>query len=139
MEIRTKRAISGVLALSALYVGAWAELAPDSFYRSFPGAGHHWVSMLGPYNEHLIRDVGGLYLVLAAITLWAAVRPRPESLALVATGWLVFSVPHFVFHIVHLDPMSAADQAGNIVALGGTIVLAALLFIPAATGSRKGL
>jgi hypothetical protein len=139
MEIRTKRSISGVLALSALYVGAWAELAPESFYRSFPGAGHHWVSTLGPYNEHMTRDVGGLYLALAAITLWAAVRPRAESLALVANGWLVFSVPHFVFHMFHLDPMPAADKAGNIIALGGTVVLAALLLVPTATGSRKGL
>lgn len=138
MNNRTKRSISGALALTAAYVGVWAELAPESFYRSFPGAGHHWVSTLGPYNEHLTRDVGGLYLALAAISLWVAVRPRPESFALVAAGWLAFSVPHFVFHMFHLDPGDATDKAGNIVALGGTVVLAALLLIPTSRISAAG-
>jgi hypothetical protein len=137
MEIRTKQSISGVLALSAVYVGGWAELAPESFYRSFPGGGHHWVSPLGPYNEHLTRDVGGLYLALAAVTVWAVLRPRRETLALVATGWLVFSVPHFVFHVLHLDAGSAVDKAGNVVALGGTVVLAALVLVPGRGGAAS--
>jgi hypothetical protein len=62
------------LALSAAFVGAWALAAPRSFYDSFPDLGRHWVVITGPYSEHFVRDVGGLYLSLLTISLW----PRPE-------------------------------------------------------------
>ncbi len=45
-------------------------------------------------------------------------------------AWLVFGVPHLVFHCMHLDLFSVADACGNVVALGGTVVLAALLLLP---------
>ena len=51
-----------VLAVSALTVGLWALLVPRSFYDDFPLPGRAWVSTLGPYNEHLVRDVGALNL-----------------------------------------------------------------------------
>jgi len=31
---------------------------PEAFLTSFPGTGHHWVSALGPYDEHLVADHG---------------------------------------------------------------------------------
>jgi len=137
MRNRTKQVTSAILAVTAVYVGAWAELAPRSFYDSFPGFGHRWVSAAGPYNEHLVRDVGGLYLALLLVSLWAVVRSRGEIFALAGCAWLVFSVPHFVFHMAHLDGFGAADKAGNVVSLGGTIVLAALLLLPTRTGERS--
>src|SRR5690606_22522979 len=63
-----------VLALTAAvgtYVGIWAAAFPRSFYDSFPGFGFMWISVDGPYNEHLIRDVGALYLAIAAIAVVA--------------------------------------------------------------------
>lgn len=60
--------MAGVLGLSAVVVGAWAAAAPRSFFSSFPLPGHHWVAPLGPYNEHLTRDVGGLYLALFVVS-----------------------------------------------------------------------
>jgi hypothetical protein len=136
MRIRSKQVIAGVLALSAADVGFWAQFAPHSFYDSFPLAGHHWVSALGPYNEHLTRDVGGLYLALLAVSVWAAVRPRTETLRLTGTGWLAFSIPHFIFHMFHLGMYGTTDKIGNIITLGGTVVLAALLLRPA-TAARE--
>jgi hypothetical protein len=130
--IRGKQVIAAVLALSAAYVGFWAEFAPRSFYESFPLTGHHWVSVLGPYNEHLTRDVGGLYLALLVISVWAVLRPRTETFAMVGAGWLAFSVPHFIYHMFHLDMFGTADKIGNIVTLGGTVILAALLLLPTA-------
>jgi hypothetical protein len=136
--IRSKRVIAAVLALSAADVGFWAEFAPRSFYDSFPLAGHHWVSVLGPYNEHMTRDVGGLYLGLLVISAWVVLRPRAESLAMAGGAWLAFSVPHFIYHVFHLDVFGAADTIGNVVTLGGTVTLAALLLLPTA-GSGGGL
>ena len=137
MNIRGKQVAAGILALTAVDVGAWAEFAPKSFYDSFPGFGHHWVSLSGPYDEHLVRDVGGLYLALFAISVWAVVRPRGETFALVGAGWLVFSIPHFVFHAFHLDEFGTADKLGNVIGLGATIVLAALLVLPRRGGERE--
>ncbi len=130
IPIGTKRVVAAVLAVSAADVGFWADLAPRSFYNSFPLAGHHWVSMLGPYNEHLTRDVGGLYLGLLVISVWAVLRPGSETFAMVGAGWLAFSIPHFIFHMVHLDNFGTTDKIGNVVTLAGTVILAALLLSP---------
>jgi hypothetical protein len=134
MGVRGKRAVAALLALSAADVGLWASIAPGSFFRSFPGGGHHWVSVIGPYDEHLVRDVGGLYLSLVAVSVWAVVRPRPEILRLAGVAWLVFSIPHLAFHAAHLGPLGLADQVGNMVGLGGTVVLAMVLLLPGPRG-----
>src|SRR5690348_13415732 len=52
------RAALSLLAVLALYQGIWAQLAPRSFFEGFPG-GMGWIATEGPYNEHLVRDVGG--------------------------------------------------------------------------------
>ena len=62
MNTTTPTVATGVLTASALYVGWWASLAPRSFYDSFPGLNRMWVGGDGPYNEHLVRDIGGLGL-----------------------------------------------------------------------------
>ena len=61
------------LAAICLATGAFAELAPHAFYRHVVG-----VDMLGPYNEHLLTDVGGFYLGFALLFAWGARRPSPE-------------------------------------------------------------
>jgi hypothetical protein len=134
MGIRGMRAVAALLAVSAADVGLWASFAPGSFFRSFPGGGHHWVSAIGPYDEHLVRDVGGLYLSLLAVSVWAVVRPRPEIRRLAGVAWLVFSIPHLAFHAAHLGSFGLADQVGNMVALGGAVVLAIVLLLPGARG-----
>jgi hypothetical protein len=63
----------GYLALISLEIGLWAQFAPRSFYDNYPGLGRAWVAVDGPYNEHLVRDVGGLNLGLAAVLIMALV------------------------------------------------------------------
>jgi hypothetical protein len=135
MSIRTKQGLAAVLALSAAYVGAWAAAFPLSFYWSFPLPGRGWVAMLGPYNEHLTRDVGGLYLALFVMTAWSVVRPGPEIFRVAGWSWLVFNLDHFAFHLSHLGMFGTADKIGNLVALGGSTVLSALLLIPVRTAA----
>jgi hypothetical protein len=131
MTTRACRVILLVLAVSAAYVGLWAVLLPHSFYDSFPGAGHRWVSMDGPYNEHLVRDVGALYLSLLVFSVGASVRAERPRSRLTGAAWLVFSVPHLAYHATHLAMFGATDQILMMAALGGTAVLAALLCLPA--------
>jgi hypothetical protein len=138
MRTRSKQVVAAVLALSAAVVGVWAAAMPHSFYRSFPSPGHHWVSVLGPYNEHMTRDVGGLYLALLVISVWSVLRPRSESLRITGAAWVVFSVPHLVFHLGHLDMFDAVDQWGNAVSLAGTLILALLLLLPTSDSRASG-
>jgi hypothetical protein len=136
MNIRIKQVLTGILALTGVDAGLWACWWPRQFYDSFPGFGHHWVMGLGPYNEHLVRDVGGLYLALAIVAIWATVRPRAEVFAMVGLGWLGFNIPHAIYHLRHLDMFDRVDQVGNVVTLVGVTVLAALLLVPVSRPPR---
>jgi hypothetical protein len=131
MTVSVRRWVLVVIAAVAVSVGAWALSGPVNWYASFPGAGHHWLPMLGPYNEHLIRDVGALYLGMAALTVGAALRPADGYLVrLTGVAWLVFSVPHLLYHLDHLDHYATIDKAGNVISLGAFVVAGAVLLLP---------
>ena len=103
------RILLAILALLEVMIGIWASLAPMSFYASFPIPGHNWVSLLPPYNEHLIRDVGELSLALTVV-LAAAAFTGDRLLSAVATAAVaIYAVPHAVFHFVHLDGFPTSD------------------------------
>ncbi|MBU2666121.1 hypothetical protein KOI35_21640 [Actinoplanes bogorensis] len=125
-----KRWIALALAVSAAVVGVWAAAFPLSFYTDFPSPGRNWVSTLGPYNEHLVRDVGALYLALLVLSVWAFRRPTPESMRVTGGAWLVFNSIHFLWHMLHLDMFPTIDKVGNAVALGGVLLLSILLLTP---------
>ena len=61
--MRAEKAALWALTVSAVYPGLWALVWPRSFHASFPGAGLHWVSSLGPFDEHLVR-AGSRHLAL---------------------------------------------------------------------------
>lgn len=120
------RAGVGFLAVVHLALGAWIVLAPTSFW-SVP-----WVSVVPPYNEHLLVDHGLQYLALAVV-LCAAFHWRERRLTVVAlVALLVFAVPHLAFHAAHLGPLSTASGAGLMAALGLEVLLPALLLVAAA-------
>jgi ABC-type sugar transport system permease subunit len=121
-----------VLAVSGALIGVWAGFAPRSFYDDFPGLGRHWVSVDGPYNEHLVRDVGWLNLALTVITVWAAVSLARSLVLAVLVGWLVVDIPHLVYHAANLDGLSGSDGTAEIISLAlGPAIAAALLVLVA--------
>ncbi len=114
------------LILGGVGVGMWAQFFPQAFYDSFPGFGRSWVTVDGPFNEHLVRDVGGGYLALAAVTLMAMWTKTKEVIQATALGWLAAQIPHFVYHVSHLDHFaSTTDKVGNV------IILTLLVLVPA--------
>lgn len=119
-----------LLSVLSAQVGLWALLAPRSFFEGFPGLGHHWVGGDGPYNEHLVRDVGALYLALLVLTLGALPRREAGRSRLVGVVWLVFGVPHVAYHVGHLGGLTAGNWLLSVAALSAVVVLAAALCLP---------
>ncbi len=108
-------------------VGAWAELGPHGWYSTFPGLGHHWVSAVGPYDEHLVRDVGAGLMSLGVLLTWTALAPRTWLLRPALVSALVFAVPHFAYHVASADDLPTADNVANLAVLGLVVVLPAWL------------
>lgn len=127
---RTRRLGLAVLAASGLFVGAWALVGPRSFYASFPGFGHHWTAVTGPYNEHFITDVAAAYLALTALAVLALAWGDVRSCRLAGAAWAVFSTPHLYFHIRHLDALANLDRVGELSTLAATLAVAIWLTLP---------
>lgn len=115
------RLIFAVLTGAEATIGIWAELWPRSFFVGFPGGGWRWLSALGPYDEHLTRDFGGLSMALAAVTLVAALTPTRAAAATACAAWEVYSVPHLIFHLLHLDALPAIQNVVNITSLSACV------------------
>lgn len=131
MTTTVQRLILAILAGTGAVTGPWASFAPQSFYDSFPGFGRRWVSVDGPYNEHLVRDVGAIYLALMVLALVAAVSMERIAVLIAAATTFTFGVFHFSYHVHHLGVYDTTDAVLNVIALGGSVVLSALLLIPA--------
>ena len=112
-----------VIAVTPAWVGAWAELAPRSFYSSFPGAGRHWVAPLGAYDEHLVRDVGALELGMLVLLVIAAITLERTLVQAVLIAYACASLPHFVYHLTTLDRLSALDNAASLAGLALNVAL----------------
>jgi nucleoside-diphosphate-sugar epimerase len=117
-----------ILAFSSLSLGVQAAFVPRYFYDQFP-FGRGWVAMDGRYNEHLIRDFGDLNLALFALTICAIFVGTRTVARIAAASWLVYSVPHLVYHLRHLSmPMPGAEKVVLVVSLAAPIVAAIVLF-----------
>jgi hypothetical protein len=125
-----------LLAVSALAIGVVATFAPRSFYDDFPFFAH-WVELLPPYNEHLVTDVGGLYLGFAVMLGFAAWTLEATLVRAVACAWLLTAAIHLGFHADHLGGFSTADAIAELTSLAFLVLLPALVLWGAA--AAKGL
>jgi hypothetical protein len=118
---RTARGALAFLLLSALLIGLTATVAPRTFFDDFPFLAH-WVELLPPYNEHLVTDVGGLYLGFAVMLAWAAWTLQRTLVHAVCVAWLLTAGLHLLFHAGHLENFSTADAIAELATL--TLLLA---------------
>jgi hypothetical protein len=106
-------------------------LAPKVFYDDFPAPGHSWVAMFPPYNEHLMRDFGSASLAVVFVLAVAAITMQPLLVRTALAANLVFAVPHFLYHAMHLQHFSVGAAIGQTIALAVPIVVPiALLMLP---------
>jgi hypothetical protein len=136
MRERIVRVLLVLMAVSSGFIGLWALLAPKSFYDDFPGAGRHWVSADGPYNEHLVRDVGGLNLALTIVAVIAAIVLGRVMVRTAAVASLAFAIPHLAYHSAHTDLYETSDAFASIISLGIGAVLPIVVLLLSATTAR---
>jgi uncharacterized protein YjeT (DUF2065 family) len=129
IEAHRREFRAALIALGAplAAIGAWAALAPHSWFDEFPGGGRHWVSALGPYNEHLTRDVGSFLLAVGVLVVFAGVVLERRLVQAALIALLVYSVPHLAYHLTELDAYSTTDNVLNIFTLVLIVVVPLLL------------
>ena len=84
--------IAVLLGLTSLANGTLMVLAPESWYWLVPG-----VPDRGPFNQHFVRDIGFVYMMIGAAFTYGALYPLQRfALWLLPTAWLAC---HAVFHV----------------------------------------
>jgi hypothetical protein len=123
---RLMRAGLAIIAIAPAWVGIWATAAPRSFYDDFPGPSS-WVAPLGPYDQHLVRDVGAFQLGLLVVLLYALITldRRVVQAALVAS--IVAGLPHLIYHLTATGALSTADNVLSLIGLALPVVIALIL------------
>ena len=117
--MRSPRAAQAALIFllaAALSIGLTATVVPHTFYADFPFV-TRWVELLPPYNEHLVTDVGGLYLGFSVLLAWAAVTLDRTLVQAVSVAWLLSAGIHLLFHAGHLGNFSTGDAIAEIASL----------------------
>jgi hypothetical protein len=117
-------------------IGAFAASDPLGFYHRVPG-----VWRMGPYDQHLVVDVGFLFLALS-VTLLAALFHREKVLVRTATvAALVFAVPHHWYHVTHLRGFSTSLALNELVSpaimAAAPLVALAYTFIPTGDSTSR--
>jgi hypothetical protein len=118
-------------AFFGLTIGSWQQFAPQSFYSDFPGFGRHWVSPDGPYNEHLLRDVGQGNMAVGTVALVALLTGGVWLARATGLAALVANAPHQLYHQTHLDLLPTATdrvlQTATLTVVTGTAAALAVL------------
>jgi hypothetical protein len=111
---------AGLWALTVVVfaVGILATLTPRSFYDHVP-----WVDLAPPYAEHLMRDFGAMNLALGTVTLVAAITMDRLLVRTTLAAYVVFAIPHLVFHITHHQHYTTVAAVGESIALIVAVLL----------------
>jgi hypothetical protein len=119
------------LAATTLNGSLWALPFPRSFYEDFPLPGREWVSTLGPYDEHLVRDYGALNLALGILLVATAIFLGRRLIRVALVAWLGYALPHFIYHTTLTDHFPPFDNLAQLVSLGLQVLLP-LVLLPVA-------
>ena len=116
--------------LLSIFNGAWMLLFPLSWYTDLPAA----VPNTGPFNQHFVRDLGVVFLLIGFAFGWAALnidRSRPVHLAIT-----VFFTGHALIHLA--DIMSGRLPHSHwLIDTPGVFLPALLMILLAVPAVRK--
>ena len=84
--------IAVLLGVALIANGVFMLVAPESWYFAVPG-----VTSTGPFNQHFVRDIGLIFLLLGGAFLAGAALPHVRVLLWAAASiWLT---GHALFHL----------------------------------------
>ena len=108
-------------SILGIFFGAnalWMLALPLHWYTNIPG-----VTETGPFNAHLIRDVGCAFLVAALALLWFTAAPKRAWPAVLAGG--AFLLFHASVHV--WDTIVGREHFHRLLSEVPTVILPALL------------
>lgn len=120
------------LAFVEIVVALVATLAPRAFYDRVP-----WVDLIPPFSEHLMRDYGAMNLSLALVFVVAAVTMELRMVRIALVAYLLFAVPHLIFHLTHLEHFTMTAAVGQTILLTVAVLLPVGLLILTAWRPRR--
>ena len=112
------------LTFVEVVVGLVATLAPRAFYDYVP-----WVNLMPPYSEHLMRDYGAMNLALALVFIVAATTMERRLVRLALVAYLLFAIPHLIFHVMHLENFTTVAAVAQTTLLTLAVLLPLALLI----------
>ncbi|WP_157218969.1 hypothetical protein [Flavisphingomonas formosensis] len=84
-------ALATLLGLGALANGLFMLVSPTNWYFAVPG-----VTTTGPFNQHFVRDIGLIFLLVGSAMLFGVARPATRVASWSAAAlWLA---GHALFH-----------------------------------------
>jgi hypothetical protein len=92
---RVPRAVAAVMGITLVAFGAWAMVAPRSFFAA--------LAPFEPYNQHFLQDIGAFQVGLGAVLLLAARPARADGLAVALVGVGLGAALHVLAHVVGRD------------------------------------
>ena len=125
-----------VLAVPQLAIGVWALVSPRGWFGSFPGGGKVWLPLYGPYAEHFVYDIASTFLAVAVVLGLAAWWLDRRVVQAAAVGYLVYQVPHAIYHWGADSRLPAGDAMLNGVGLGLTLVVAVAVLLLSRAAAR---
>jgi hypothetical protein len=109
------------LTFVELAVGVVATLVPRVFYDYVP-----WVDLAPPFSEHLMRDYGAMTLALGMVTAVAAFTMDRRMVRTALAAFLLFAVPHLLFHVTHHEHYTTSQAVGETTAIAVLLPIALL-------------
>ena len=114
--------------------GVWMLIGPEGWYFGIPAA----VPDTGPLNLHFVRDIGAVYVTMAAALFWAGARSA-DRVPLVSMV-LLFHILHSAGHV--LDTLAGRLPGSHwLIDFPGVylpmIALAAILGLLPARGAER--
>ena len=104
--------VNGIVAL-------WATSRPAASTK-LPRLRPVWVAVDGPYNQHLVRDVGTLALGLTIVLVAAAWTLSRPLLITAAAAMTAAALPHTLYHLRHAGVFETTGD--KVVSLGGLVL-----------------
>jgi len=137
MNLMVHRVCLILLTIVGFVLGVWAYFAPLNWYTTFPGMGMSWLPVLGPYNEHFVKDVGAMFLALGVLSALAVYYLANRAVIVItAASWSIFNALHLIYHVGMLHMYGTRDLVLNAISLSLILVISLLLLVPARSPDR---